>query len=231
MSHFNHRCQRYKVSIMLRTSLARWEIKRKNYWEDELHLRDQCGTKHDRHFWYPSWRNFESDCDGLRTSRSHLNHRCQRYKVSIMLKKSRSPRSSMEGFCPWKELLSISWFEQLKSLVWWESKRNNCKILVHRRVNQEAMPVGTDRHLGGEWRLCSCRLHLPMPSTLCIHWNDDNEFVCSLACNRSSFWDYCDNTVIGRRSWSWNKWSVNGLQQSTVVSTAQSFAQSYHFYL
>jgi len=97
--------------------------------------------------WYPSWRNFESDCDGFRTSRSHLNHRCQRYKVSIMLKKSRSPRSSMEGFCPWKELLSISWFEQLKSLVWWESKRNNCKILVHRRVNQEAMPIGTNRHL------------------------------------------------------------------------------------
>jgi hypothetical protein len=43
----------------------------------------------------------------------------------------------------------------------------------------------------------------------------DDGFVCSLACNRSSFWDHCDNAVIGRRSWSWNNWSVNGLQQST----------------
>ena len=118
---------------------------------------------------------------------SHLSHRCQRYKVSIMLKKSRSPRSSIEGFCPWKEVLSISWFEQLKSLVWWETKRNDCKILVHRQVNQEAMPIGTDRRLSGAWWLYSCRLHLLMHSTpLFIHWNDDSGFVCRLTCNTTT---------------------------------------------
>ena len=118
---------------------------------------------------------------------SHLSHRCQRYKVSIMLKKSRSPRSSMEGFCPWKEVLSISWFEQPKSLVWWETKRNDCKILVHRQVNQEAMPIGTDRRLSGAWWLYSCRLHLLMHSTpLFIHWNDDSGFVCRLTCNTTT---------------------------------------------
>ena len=155
-------------------------------------------------------------------SRSHLNHRCQRYKVSIMLQKSRSPRSSMEGFCPWKEMLSISWFEQHKSFIRWETKRNNYKLLVHRQVNQEAMPerkVGTDRRLIGEWLLCSWQIHLPMHSTpLWIHWKDDDGFVCSLACNRSSFWDYCDNALMSRRSWSWNNQSVNGVQQSTVAS-------------
>ena len=51
----------------------------------------------------------------------------------------------------------------------------------------------------------------------------DDGFVCSLACNRSSFWDHCDNAVIGRRSWSWNNWSVNGLQQSTVASSVRFF--------
>jgi len=59
----------------------------------------------------------------------------------------------MEGFCPWKEMLPISWFEQHKSLIRWETKRNNYKLLVHRQVNQEAMPkrkVGTDRRLRGE---------------------------------------------------------------------------------
>jgi hypothetical protein len=110
-------------------------------------------------------------------SRSHLNHRRQRYKVSIMLQKSRSPRSSMEGFCPWKEMLSITWFEQHKSLIRWEIKRDNHKLLVHRQGNQEAMPVGTDRRLSGEWLLCSCQIHLPMYSTPCIHWKDDDGFV------------------------------------------------------
>jgi len=51
----------------------------------------------------------------------------------------------------------------------------------------------------------------------------DDGFVCSLACNRSSFWDHCDNAVIGRRAWSWNNWSVNGLQQSTVASSVRFF--------
>jgi len=90
-------------------------------------------------------------------SRSHLNHRCQCCKVSIMLQNSRSPRSSMEGFCPWKEMLSISWFEQHKSLIWWETKRSRYKVLVQRQVNQEAMPVGTQWRLSGGWRLCSYR--------------------------------------------------------------------------
>jgi len=120
-SHLNHRCQRYKVSIMLRMSLVRWESKRNNYWEDELHLRDECGTKHNRHsFAIPrDWTLNQTVMVFVQTygtSRSHLNHRCQHHKVSIMLKKSRSPRSSMEGFCPWKVILSISWIEQLKSL-------------------------------------------------------------------------------------------------------------------
>ena len=51
----------------------------------------------------------------------------------------------------------------------------------------------------------------------------DDGFVCSLACNRSSFWDHCDNAVIGRRAWSWNNWSANGLQQSTVASSVRFF--------
>jgi len=176
---------------MLRTSLVRWETKRNNYWEDELHLRDECGTKHNRHsLAIPrDWTLSQIVMVLVQTygiSWSHLNHRCQCYKVSIMLKKSRSPRSSMEGFCPSKEILSISWFEELELLVWWESKRSNCKILVHRQDNQEAMPIGTDRRLSREWRLCSCRLHLMHSTPLCIHWNDDDRFVCSLARNRSS---------------------------------------------
>jgi len=140
-------------------------------------LRDECGTKHNRHsLAVPrDWTLSQIVIILVQTygiSRSHLNHRCQHYKISIMLKKSRSPRSSIEGFCPGTEILSISWFEQLKLLVWRDTKRNNCKLLVRRQVNQEAMPVGTDR-CSGEWRLCSCRLHLPMHLTpLCIHWNE-----------------------------------------------------------
>ena len=132
-SHSNHRCQRYKVSIMLRTSLMRWEIKRSNYWEDELYFRDECGTKHNRHS--PAiprdWTLSQVVLVLVHTcgiSRSHLNHRCQSYEISTMLKKSRISRSSMEGFRPWKEILSISWFELLKSLVWWENQRNNYKL-------------------------------------------------------------------------------------------------------
>ena len=132
-SHLNHRCQRYKLSIMLRTSLMRWEIKRSNYWEDELYFRDECGTKHNRHS--PAiprdWTLSQVVLVLVQTcgiSRSHLNHRCQSYEISTMLKKSRISRSSMEGFRPWKEILSISWFELLKSLVWWENQRNNYKL-------------------------------------------------------------------------------------------------------
>jgi len=115
------------------------------------------------------------------------------------------------------------------------------------------MPVGTHQRLSGAWRLCSCCLHLLMHSTpLCIHWTDKDGFACSLAGNKWSIWDYCDNAVISKMSWSWNYWSVNVLQQGTVArsvcfymcdqlyrystrkyyrSTAQSFAQSYHLYL
>ena len=51
----------------------------------------------------------------------------------------------------------------------------------------------------------------------------DDGFVCSLACNISSFWDRCDNAVIGRKTWSWNNYLVNGLQQSTVASSVRFF--------
>jgi len=78
---------------------------------------------------------------------------------------------------PGKRMLSITWFEQHKSLIRWETKRDNYSILVHRQGNQEAMPVGTDRRLSGEWLLCSCQIHLPMYSTPCIHWKDDDGFV------------------------------------------------------
>ena len=86
------------------------------------------------------------------------------------------------------------------------------------------MPVGTHQRLSGAWRLCSCRLHLLMHSRpLCIHWNDEDGFVCSLAGNKWSIWDYCDNAVIGRMSLSWNYWSVNVLQQGTVARSEWSF--------
>ena len=92
-SHLNHRSQRYKVSTMLRTSLVRWETKRKNYWEDELHLRYEYATKRNRHsLAIPrDWSLSQIVMVLVQTygiSRSHLNHRCQRYKVYRSCSKS-----------------------------------------------------------------------------------------------------------------------------------------------
>jgi len=79
-----------------------------------------------------------------------------------------------------------------KSLVWW---KNNYKHLGHHQVNQEAIPVSTNRRLSGELRLCSYPFHLLMHS-------NHNVFIgkMMMECNTSLFWDYCDNATIDRSS-------------------------------
>ena len=63
---------------------------------------------------------------------------------------------------------------------------------------------------------CRKSLGCMNPTSLCIHWNDDDGFVCSLGCNRSSCQDYCNNAVFSRR---------RCFNQQKVVVLKQLFSQ------
>ena len=132
-----------------------------NYWDDCIQVIDMAHNISDilllslvRLYW-------ESECDGLSSDLWYLQitfepptTERQHYTASIMLQKSWISRSSVEGLCPWQEMLSISWFAQQMSLARWETERNSLKLYVQRQVTQEAMPVGTDRCLSGAWGDC-----------------------------------------------------------------------------